>query len=121
MIRTYLPDKLLHNLSKKLSFFQPAKKQETLKKMRDVDDKIIYALNTTIPTESFKGQISASETCKVLHGRLTEAHKHREDRIKTCIKITAERVMDLKAQRDVNNGDIVLDKSFKTEQRKVLY
>lgn len=88
--------------------------------MREVDDKIIYALNTTIPTESFKGQISASETCKVLYGRLNEAHNHREDCIKSCIKVTAERVKDLKSQRDkTGSGDIALDKSFKTEQRKV--
>lgn len=87
--------------------------------MREVDDKIIYALNTTIPTESFKGQISASETCQVLFGRLNEAHKERENCIKTCITVTAERVKELKAKRDVNTSDIALDKNFKAEQRKV--
>ena len=28
--------------------------QRTLKKMRDIDDKIIYALNMATPTQSFK-------------------------------------------------------------------
>lgn len=87
--------------------------------MREVDDKIIYALNTTIPTESFKGQISASETCQVLYGRLNEAHKEREECIKKCIEDTAKRVKEAKAQRDGAAGDINLDKNFKSEQRKV--
>lgn len=87
--------------------------------MRDVDDKIIYALNTTIPTESFKGQISASETCKVLYDRLNEAHQQRQDCIKTCIKATADNVKELKAKRDADFNDVAINKNFKSEQRKV--
>jgi hypothetical protein len=34
--------------------------------MRTLDDKIIYVLNTSIPTESFKGQTDASSSCKGL-------------------------------------------------------
>lgn len=34
--------------------------------MRTLDDKIIYVLNTSIPTDSFKGQIDASSSCKEL-------------------------------------------------------
>lgn len=87
--------------------------------MREVDDKIIYALNTTIPTESFKGQVSAGETCQVLYSKLNEAHKHRADCIRTCIGISAERVKELKTQRETNTGDTTIDKNFKSEQRKV--
>lgn len=35
--------------------------------MRSIDDKIIYALNTSVPTKSFKGQINATDTCKSLY------------------------------------------------------
>ena len=35
--------------------------------MRAIDDKIIYKLNTTIPTKSFSGQISAADQCKLLY------------------------------------------------------
>ena len=35
--------------------------------MRAIDDKIIYKLNTTIPTKSFAGQISAADQCKLLY------------------------------------------------------
>ena len=37
--------------------------ESALKKMRLIDDKIIYALNTSIPTTSFKNQIDPSEKC----------------------------------------------------------
>ena len=41
--------------------------QNALKGMRVIDDKIVYALNNSIPTISFKGQVDASEKCKELH------------------------------------------------------
>jgi hypothetical protein len=31
-----------------------------------LDDKIIYMLNTSIPTDSFKGQVDPSSSCKEL-------------------------------------------------------
>ena len=39
--------------------------------MRIIDDKIIYAINQSIPTASFKGQIDATEKCKSLHTQVT--------------------------------------------------
>ena len=38
--------------------------------MRMIDDKIIYALNTTVPTTSFKGQVDATKTCQGLYGQV---------------------------------------------------
>ena len=38
--------------------------------MRLIDDKIIYALNTSIPTLSFKGQINPHDKCKELHSQV---------------------------------------------------
>ena len=35
--------------------------------MRTLDDKIIYKLNTSVPTQSFAGQVSAEERCKELY------------------------------------------------------
>lgn len=35
--------------------------------MRALDDKIIYKLNTSVPTQSFAGQISAEDRCKELY------------------------------------------------------
>ena len=41
--------------------------QSALKEMRQIDDKIVYAINQSIPTASFKGQSDAKENCKGLH------------------------------------------------------
>ncbi|XP_026682280.1 coiled-coil domain-containing protein 58-like [Diaphorina citri] len=41
--------------------------QEALKKMRDVDDKIIYILNSSLPTPSFKPDTDPSTVCQDLY------------------------------------------------------
>ena len=41
--------------------------QEALQQMRAVDDRIIYKLNTSVPTISFADQVSASDECKHLY------------------------------------------------------
>lgn len=89
--------------------------------MRQVDDKIIYALNTSLPTESFKGQSNANETCKDLYCKLNTTYDNRSKMIKNCIDITATRVKELKNQKDVQPDDIETNKDFKTEQRKVIF
>lgn len=45
--------------------------QDTLKRMRIVDDKIVYALNKTVPTESFSGKVDANATCKDLFSQVS--------------------------------------------------
>lgn len=87
--------------------------------MRDVDDKIVYALNTSIPTESFKGQLNASSKCTELYGKLNSTYDSRNKIIKNCIAVTANRVKELKTKKDDNPDDINVYKDFKSEQRKV--
>jgi hypothetical protein len=84
-----------------------------------VDDKIIYALNTSIPTESFKAQIDPTVKCKELHQQLKSTYIYRQEAIKKCIMTCAESVKTLKDEREANRDDIQLNKKFKTEQRKV--
>lgn len=84
-----------------------------------MDDKIIYALNTTIPTESFRGQISPSHTCEQLYNQLQDNYQQREKAITNCIVVTAESVKGLKGKRDENRDDISATQAFKNEQRKV--
>lgn len=38
-----------------------------LKVMRTIDDRIVHALNTTVPTVSFSGKVDATKTCKQLY------------------------------------------------------
>lgn len=87
--------------------------------MRDIDDKIIYALNSSLPTESFKGQVDSEKTCKDLYAKLQTGHKEREEAIRNCIMISAESLKTLRQQRDVQPNDVDVDKKFKSEQRKV--
>lgn len=35
--------------------------------MRTIDDRIVHALNTTVPTVSFSGRVDATQTCKQLY------------------------------------------------------
>lgn len=71
--------------------------------MRLLDDKIIYMLNTTIPTESFKGQVDSTTQCKDLFQQIESVHKQREQAITKCLNIAKEKIMQLKNLRD--NGD----------------
>jgi len=43
--------------------------------MRIVDDKIVQALNTTVPTESFSAKVDGHETCKDLFSQVRETTK----------------------------------------------
>lgn len=88
--------------------------------MRDVDDKIIYALNTTIPTESFKGQSSANTKCTDLYSTLNSTYESRNNIITKCIAVTANRVKELKTKKGEQPDDIIVYKNFKSEQRKVI-
>lgn len=83
--------------------------------MRDMDDKIIYALNA-IPTESFRNQVSSEATCRELYGNLTKGHTQREEAIKQCILVSANKLQTLKDSRDEGNQS---DREFKSEQRKL--
>ena len=47
--------------------------------MRVLDDKIVYALNTSLPTESFKNKIDASSACQNLYDQIQKGHSEREN------------------------------------------
>ncbi|XP_037933168.1 coiled-coil domain-containing protein 58 isoform X2 [Teleopsis dalmanni] len=87
--------------------------------MRDIDDKIIYALNTSLPTESFRGQLDGEKTCKDLYSRLQNGHQERERAIRNCIITSAEVVKALREERDAKPDDTTVNKKFKSEQRKL--
>ena len=44
--------------------------------MRAIDDKIIYKLNTSIPTQSFSGQFNAATQCKQLYDEVRHLCPH---------------------------------------------
>ncbi|XP_045494271.1 protein MIX23 [Colias croceus] len=93
--------------------------QDILKKMRVLDDKIVYSLNTSIPTESFKNKVDASSACQDLYEQIQKGHGERESVIKNCIVVTADTVKNLKAAKEQAPDDIDLLKNLKSEQRKL--
>jgi len=44
--------------------------QEAVQQMRAIDDRIIYKLNTSIPTISFADEVSAKDQCKKLYDQV---------------------------------------------------
>lgn len=89
---------------------------DTLKRMRLIDDKIIYMLNTTIPTESFKAQLDPAAQCKDLFHQIESEHAQREQAINKCLNVTKEKVMQLKSLRDQGDESPTLIKSLRKEQ-----
>ncbi|XP_070512076.1 protein MIX23 isoform X2 [Cardiocondyla obscurior] len=88
--------------------------------MRQIDDKIIYMLNTVIPTESFKGQVDPTTQCKELFQQIESEHKQRTQAITRCVNITKDRVIHLKDLRDKNdNENPTLLKNLRSEQTKL--
>ncbi|KAG9332956.1 hypothetical protein JZ751_013985, partial [Albula glossodonta] len=92
--------------------------QEVLKVMRTIDDRIVHALNTTVPTASFKGKVDATQTCKELYESLVEAHSSRDRAIKTCIAQTSSMVSQLREERARDNENLSLIKQLRKEQTK---
>lgn len=86
--------------------------------MRNIDDRIVHSLNTTVPTVSFSGRVDASQTCRQLYESLMEAHLSRDRAIKTCIAQTSEVVGQLREQR-TKDGDMTTVKLLRKEQTKL--
>lgn len=87
--------------------------------MRVLDDKIVYALNTSLPTESFRKKVDTTAVCQDLLSQIEKGHVDRENVIKNCIVATAESVKKLRAAKDVKPDDFDALKDLKAEQRKV--
>uniref|UniRef100_A0A8C1TCH1 Protein MIX23 n=1 Tax=Cyprinus carpio TaxID=7962 RepID=A0A8C1TCH1_CYPCA len=92
---------------------------EVLKVMRTIDDRIVHALNTTVPTASFSGKVDATQTCKELYESLMEVHLSRDKAIKSCITETSAVVGQLRAKRakDIDNLSVI--KQLRKEQTKL--
>merc|ERR1719286_104025 len=93
--------------------------QDALKRMRLIDDKIVYALNTTIPTQSFASKVDATQQCKQLYEELENAYSSREKAIKTCITKVSGDVSKLREAKLANPDDVDVLKALRKEQTKL--
>lgn len=89
--------------------------------MRDMDDKIIYALNNSLPTASIKRKTESNpeNNCKELYNALKVSYSGRHKLIQDCILSTAGEVSQLKKQKE-SSDDPQIEKRFKSELRKVI-
>ncbi|KAM6976614.1 protein MIX23 [Aplochiton taeniatus] len=93
--------------------------QEVLKVMRNIDDRIVHSLNTTVPTVSFSGKVDATETCKQLFESLMQAHMSRDKAIKICVEKTSKVVAQLREERTKDSENFALLKQLRKEQTKL--
>ncbi|RWS24032.1 coiled-coil domain-containing protein 58-like protein [Leptotrombidium deliense] len=94
--------------------------QDALKRSRKIDDNIIHALNTTIPTESFIADRSVpTNQCKSLWEQLLKSYNTREVVIKKCIELTSEELKELKESRNKEPNNLEVLKKLKNQQTKL--
>jgi hypothetical protein len=92
---------------------------DLLKQMRVVDDKIVYALNTSIPTQSFATTVDASAKCQDLFQKLEHSHAEREQSLQKCLNITVGNVQSLREKRNGAPNDISVLQTLRREQHKL--
>jgi len=92
---------------------------ESLQKMRLVDDRIVYTLNTTIPTPSFANKVDAPATCKDLFAQLVKTHTDRDSGIQKCIDYSKVKVEKLKEEKKADPDNQKIIKALKREQMKL--
>ncbi|XP_025097764.1 LOW QUALITY PROTEIN: coiled-coil domain-containing protein 58-like [Pomacea canaliculata] len=93
--------------------------QDALKKMRLLDDRIVNALNTTVPTQSFASQVDSTKACKQFYEDMEEAYKQREVAIKKCISVASEDVNKLRTLKMNNPDDGDILKKLRKNQTKL--
>jgi len=74
--------------------------QTALKEMRLIDDKIVYAINQSIPTASFKDQSDAKQNCKDLSETIKKTYDAREEAVKKCISYTQQKIQAARESED---------------------
>jgi len=93
--------------------------QDTLKKLRIFDDRIIYRINSKLPTQSFRDKVDHASECKGLHEEMQAAYTSREESIRHCIEKVGKEVKVLSKQKleDPDNFDVL--KALRKEQTKL--
>ncbi|EGD82293.1 hypothetical protein PTSG_02961 [Salpingoeca rosetta] len=77
-----------------------------LLEMRDTDDKIIYKMNTIIPTKSNVDHLDATSNCAALYHELNSAHMQRRQSMERCLTQVQQEIRDLKTQLNVGDRDM---------------
>ncbi|XP_059163836.1 protein MIX23-like isoform X1 [Physella acuta] len=93
--------------------------QDALKKLRLIDDRIIHALNTSLPTQSFRDKVNVSTECKRLYEEMQVSYDQRDQSIRHCIELVTDDVKKLRQKKLDAPDDVEILRSLRKEQTKL--
>lgn len=86
--------------------------------MRTIDDRIISALNASLPTQSFRGNVDTAKVCKRFYDQLQLSYEQRAKSITRCLEIVNNDVETLRQKKSDSPDDIDIIKTLRKEQTK---
>ncbi|XP_059165833.1 protein MIX23-like isoform X2 [Physella acuta] len=92
---------------------------DALKKLRLIDDRIIHALNTSLPTQSFRDKVNVSTECKRLYEEMQVSYDQRDQSIRHCIELVTDDVKKLRQKKLDAPDDVEILRSLRKEQTKL--
>ncbi|CAL1546896.1 unnamed protein product [Lymnaea stagnalis] len=93
--------------------------QDALKRLRLIDDRIVHALNSVIPTQSFKDKVNATTECKRLYDEMQVSYDQRDKSIRHCIEIVNDDVKKLRQSKLDAPDDVDILRALRKEQTKL--
>ncbi|VDN03616.1 unnamed protein product [Thelazia callipaeda] len=73
--------------------------QDMLNKLRQIDDKILFELNTALPSKSFSANIDKGEKCRSVYEQLITMRARRMDLIQRCIDENQDNINYLREKK----------------------
>ncbi|KAL3998013.1 Caffeine-induced death protein 2 family protein [Acanthocheilonema viteae] len=80
--------------------------QDMLSKLRQIDDKILFELNTALPSESFSVNVDKGEKCRSIYKKLLTMKVKRMNLIQHCIDENQANIARLRKEKLAPLGDI---------------
>ncbi|BFZ24738.1 hypothetical protein BsWGS_27777 [Bradybaena similaris] len=93
--------------------------QDGLKKLRLIDDRIVHALNTKIPTQSFRDKVDVATECRRLYDEIQLSYDQREKSIRHCLEVVNDDVKKLRHRKMDAPDDVDILRSLRKEQTKL--
>ncbi|VDK78745.1 unnamed protein product [Litomosoides sigmodontis] len=86
--------------------------QDMLNKLRQMDDKILFELNTALPSESFSVNVDKGEKCRSIYETLLTMRTKRMNLIQRCVDKNQANIARLQKEKspvgDIRSGQNTL-------------
>uniref|UniRef100_A0A915PTC2 Protein MIX23 n=1 Tax=Setaria digitata TaxID=48799 RepID=A0A915PTC2_9BILA len=73
--------------------------QDMLDKLRQIDDKILFELNTALPSKSFSANVDKSENCHSVYKKLLTMRVKRMNLIQRCVDENQANIARLREEK----------------------